>query len=102
MYLPRTISSTTAASSIHGTGAQSWVNALRKGCRAVSGTAFGPNFSRRRRASSLVSPVAVWTSIVVAINSSLACQCFKTGDDVEEFLVDAILAQSMKRPIEVL
>ena len=56
-YLPRTSSSTIAASSIHGTGAQNLVSALRNGCRAVSGTAFGPNFSSRRRASSLVRPV---------------------------------------------
>ena len=37
-----------------------------------------------------------------AISSSLGCQCFKAGDDVEELLVDAILAQSMERAIEVL
>ena len=55
-YLPSTISSTIAASSIHGTGAQNLVSALRNGCRAVSGTALGPNFSKRRRASSLVRP----------------------------------------------
>ncbi len=56
-YLPRTSSSTIAASSIQGTGAQSLVSARRNGCRAVSGTAFGPNCSSRRRASSLVRPV---------------------------------------------
>ena len=55
-YLPRTTSSTIAASSIQGTGAQNFVSALRKGCMAVSGMALGPNFSRRRRASSLVRP----------------------------------------------
>ena len=62
-YLPRTTSSTIAASSIHGTGAQNLVSALRNGCRAVSGTAFGPNFSSRRRASSLVRPVESGTSL---------------------------------------
>jgi hypothetical protein len=56
-YLPRTISSAIAASIIHGTGAQNLVSALRNGCRAVSGTALGPNFSSRLRASSLVRPV---------------------------------------------
>src|SRR5580704_5226232 len=56
-YLPRTISSTIAASSIHGTGAQNLASALRSGCRAVSGIAFGPDFSSRLRASSLVKPV---------------------------------------------
>jgi hypothetical protein len=45
-----------AASSIHGTGAQSFSIAERSGWSAVSGTAFGPNFSSRRRASSLVKP----------------------------------------------
>jgi hypothetical protein len=56
-YLPRTISSTIAASSIHGTGAQKLVSALRSGCRAVSGISFGPDFSNRLRASSLLRPV---------------------------------------------
>ena len=55
-YLPSTSSSTIAASSIHGTGAQNFSSALRNGCSAVSGIAFGPNFSRWRRASSLVRP----------------------------------------------
>jgi PAS domain S-box-containing protein len=44
---------------IHGTGAQNLVSALRKGCRDVSATAFGPNFSIRRRTSSLVRPEGV-------------------------------------------
>jgi len=63
MYLPSTTSSTIAASSIHGTGAQNFVNALRNGCTAVSGTAFGPNFSSWLRASSLVRPVGGGTSL---------------------------------------
>src|SRR5579863_7423627 len=62
-YLPSTSSSTIAASSIHGTGAQNLVSALRNGCRAVSGTALGPNFSIRRRASSLVRPAGSGTSL---------------------------------------
>ena len=56
-YLPSASSSTIAASSIHGTGAQNFSSAMRNGCSAVSGIAFGPNFSSRRRASSLVRPV---------------------------------------------
>ena len=56
-YLPSTSSSTIAASSIHGTGAQNFSSAMRNGCSAVSGIAFGPNFSSRRRASSLVRPL---------------------------------------------
>lgn len=56
-YLPSTTSRTIAASSIHGTGAQNLVKALVSGCRAVSGIAFGPDFSKRIRASSLVRPV---------------------------------------------
>jgi hypothetical protein len=56
-YLPSTSWSTIAASSIHGTGAQNFSSAMRNGCSAVSGIAFGPNFSSRRRASSLVSPL---------------------------------------------
>ena len=55
-YLPSTSSSTIAASSIHGTGAQNFSSAMRNGCTLVSGIAFGPNFSSRRRASSLVRP----------------------------------------------
>ena len=51
IYLPRAISSTIAASSIHGTGAQNLVGDLRNGFRAVSGTAFGPNASNRLRTS---------------------------------------------------
>src|SRR5580700_9958223 len=55
-YLPSTSWSTTAASSIHGTGAQNFSSALRKGRRAVFGIAFGPNFVSRMRASSSVRP----------------------------------------------
>jgi hypothetical protein len=29
-------------------------------------------------------------------------QCFETGDDIEEFLVDTILAQTMKCPVKIL
>ena len=65
-YLPRTSSSTIAASSIQGTGAQNFASALRKGCIAVSGTALGPNFSSRRRASSLVRPVKSGASLTEA------------------------------------
>ena len=56
-YLPSTSSSTIAASSIHGTGAQNFSSAMRNGCTLVSGIAFGPNFFSRRRASSLVRPL---------------------------------------------
>jgi hypothetical protein len=56
-YLPSTSSSTIAASSIHGTGAQNFSSAMRNGRSAVSGIAFEPNFSSRRRASSLVRPL---------------------------------------------
>ena len=76
-YLPVAISSTIAASSIHGTGAQNLVSALRNGCRAVSGTVFGPNFSSRLRASALVSPVESGTSLtsgaLIGAVISLAC-----------------------------
>ena len=65
-YLPRKTSSTIAASSIQGTGAQNFASALRKGCIAVSGTALGPNFSSRRRASSLVRPVKSEASLTEA------------------------------------
>ena len=56
-YFPKESSSTIAASSIQGTGSQNLVSAMRNGCRVVSGTAFGPDFSSRLRASSLVRPV---------------------------------------------
>ncbi len=55
-YLPRTSSSTIAASSIQGTGAQNFSIAMRKGCTLVSGIALGPKFASRPRASSLVRP----------------------------------------------
>ena len=55
-YSPSASCSTIAASSIHGTGAQNFSSAMRNGWNAVSGIAFGPNFSSRRRASSLVRP----------------------------------------------
>jgi hypothetical protein len=56
-YLPSASSSTIAASSIHGTGAQNFSIAMRNGWSAVSGIAFGPNFCSRRPASSLVKPL---------------------------------------------
>src|ERR1700722_10218280 len=55
-YFPSTSSSTTAASSIHGTGAQNFSSAIRNGCMLVSGTAFEPTFSSRVWASSLERP----------------------------------------------
>jgi hypothetical protein len=55
-YLLSTSSSTIAASSIHGTGAQNFSSAMRNGCTLVSGIALGPNFASWRRAASLVSP----------------------------------------------
>ena len=57
-YLPRINSSTTAASSIQGTGAQNLANALRIGCSAVSGIEFGPELFRRACASMAVRPTA--------------------------------------------
>ena len=56
-YSPSASSSTTAASSIHGTGAQNFSTAMRNACTLVSGMALGPNFARRLRASSLVRPL---------------------------------------------
>jgi hypothetical protein len=56
-YLPSASWSTIAASSIHGTGAQNFSSAMRKGCALVSGIALGPNLSSRRRASSLAKPL---------------------------------------------
>jgi hypothetical protein len=56
-YLPSASSRTTAASSIHGTGAQNFSNAMRNGWSDVSGIVLGPNFCSRRRASSLVRPL---------------------------------------------
>ena len=67
-YLPSTSSSTIAASSIHGTGAQNFSSAMRNGCSAVSGIALGPNFASRRalpRSSSRsedhpLRPLPIW------------------------------------------
>ena len=63
MNFPKESSSTIAASSIHGIGAQKLAKALANGCRVVSGTEFGPNFSNRRRASSPVRPVKSGASL---------------------------------------
>ena len=65
-YLPSASSSTIAASSIHGTGAQNFSSARRNGCSVVSGIAFGPNFASRRRASSLVRPLNSPTWVALA------------------------------------
>ena len=65
-YLPSASSSTIAASSIHGTGAQNFSSAMRNGCMLVSGIAFGPNFSSRPRASWLVRPFRGLTSAALA------------------------------------
>ena len=35
------------------------------------------------------------------VNRLGPCQRFKTGDDVEQFLVDATLMQSVKRAVEI-
>ena len=56
IYLQSTNSSRTAASSIQGTGVQNFSSAMRSGCMSVSFTAFGPHFSSRLRASTVVSP----------------------------------------------
>ncbi len=76
-YLPSASSSTTAASSIHGTGAQNFSIAMRNGCSAVSGIAFGPNFCNRRRASSLAKPFVTSSFAAVADLASL----FLASDD---------------------
>src|SRR5580658_10857182 len=81
-YLPRTISSTIAASSIHGTGAQNLSSALRSGCNAVSGMAFGPDFAKRLLASVLVRP-EYWANALLILIQMLS-----------EFLVSAVRRQS--------
>ncbi len=55
-YLPRTSSSTMAASSIQGMGAQNFFSAIRHGCTRVSGIALGPSLASRACASSPVRP----------------------------------------------
>jgi hypothetical protein len=45
------------ASSIHGTGAQNLLKALRMRCAEVSGMEFGPNLFRRIPASALERPL---------------------------------------------
>src|ERR1017187_7414582 len=51
-----TSSNTMAASNIQGIGAHNFSTALRAGCSDVSGMELGPDFFKRRRASSLVRP----------------------------------------------
>src|ERR1700677_2178666 len=57
-YLPRISSRPIAASSIQGTGAQNFANAILSGCSAVSGIEFGPEFFSRVCASLAVRPPA--------------------------------------------
>ena len=57
-YFPSTSCITTAASSIQGMGAHSFSIAIRAGWDDVSGMELGPNWSYRRRASSLLRPSA--------------------------------------------
>src|ERR1700729_1434041 len=66
-YLPSANSTTMAASSIHGTGAQNLSKAMRIGCVLVSGIALGPDFASRRRASSVVKPPFEMTSGALAV-----------------------------------
>jgi hypothetical protein len=72
-----------AASSIQGTGAQIFSSAMRNGCTLVSGIAFGPNVSSRRRASSLVRPVGASSfaaaEMVVAMNGNTMVVGFAVG-----------------------
>ena len=70
-YLPSANSTTIAASSIHGTGAQNFSSAMRNGCALVSGIALGPDFASRRRASSLVKPPFEVTSGALAMAAPL-------------------------------
>ena len=72
---PSTSSNRIAASSIQGIGVQNLVSARRKGCSAVSGMEFGPDFSSRLRASSLVRPfveLLVGTAIAAGAETSEA------------------------------
>ena len=65
-YLPSANSTTIAASSIQGTGAQNLSKDMRIGA-LVSGIALGPDFSSRRRASSVVKPPFETTSGALAV-----------------------------------
>jgi hypothetical protein len=73
-YLPSASWSTTAASSIQGTGAQNFSSAMRNGCALVSGVALAPNFASRRYASSPVKPFG--RSSFAAGAADLASQTF--------------------------
>ena len=82
-YLPSANSSTIVASSIHGTGAQNFSNAMRKGCMLMSGIALGPDFINRRRASPLVKPPETSFRASVELADTLAATarvvCVSTG-----------------------
>ncbi len=90
-YLPSTSSSTIAASSIHGTGAQNFSSAMRNGCSAVSGIAFGPNFASRRRASSLVRPPG---RLAFAAAPGLAIKALARGGGVVVTKINLTLGNS--------
>jgi len=69
---PTTSSTTTASSSIQGTGAQKRINAICHTFAAVSGMAFGPTSARRRCAASLVNPRC---EVMRASAVSIVCNC---------------------------
>jgi hypothetical protein len=90
-YSPSASWSAIAASSIHGTGAQNFSSAMRSGCSTVSGIVFGPNLSRRRRASSLLRPSGQSS---VAVAADLASEVFPMGCGAVVTMIYPNLARS--------
>src|SRR5580658_2240071 len=76
----------TAASSIHGTGAQNLASAMRSGRIAVSGIAFGPYLVSFVRACSLVRPLD-------GLSSTLTCAAFVGMDGLA--IVGGIVSQGL-------
>src|ERR1700689_3607770 len=76
----------TAASSIHGAGAQNLARAMRSGRIAVSGIAFGPYLVSFVRASSLVRPLD-------GLSSTLTCAAFVGMDGLA--VVGGIVSQTL-------
>jgi len=75
-----------------GTGAQNFSNTRRKGWTLVSGMALGPNFFRRRRASSLVRPVGA-AAFMSAPDPAVETFSLTAGDGM-----DSIQSDFWRRP----
>ena len=71
-YLPSASWSTTATSSIQGTGAQNFSSAMRNGCALVSGVALAPNFACLAIASLLLGSASIVQHLILPFAAQIA------------------------------